>query len=391
MDNLFEREKKVFLPTYNRIPLDISYGEGVYLIDKKGDRYLDLFSGLAVNALGYAHPKIVKAVSEQIAKFAHLSNYFITDVQIEFAEKLLKASKMAGVFLANSGTEAIEGTIKLIRAKVGPDKTIFSMDNSFHGRTYGALSITNREKYRKGFEPLLPNTSYIEFNDLNDLISKVNENTGAIITEFIQGEGGINELSKEFIDELFRLKKKYNFIFVADAIQDGVGRSGKAFVHEFFGIMPDIIVTAKAIGGGLPLGAIITNEEMRNVISYGQHGTTFGGNPVSCAAGKVVLEEIFENGLLESLAELGIYFKEKLNELKNLFPDDIKEVRGRGFMIGVEMFYEANEIVKNIREKKVLVNCTNNTVVRILPPFISGKKEIDLFLSIFHDLMNKKK
>jgi predicted acetylornithine/succinylornithine family transaminase len=390
MENIFEKEKELFIPTYNRIPLEITHGKGVYLFDKNGNQYLDFFSGLAVNALGYAHPGIVKAVSEQIAKFAHLSNYYITDVQVEFAEKLLKYSGMNGVFLANSGTEAIEGVLKMIRLKVGPDKTIFSMDGSFHGRTYGALSLTAREKYKKGFEPMLPNTSYILFNDIKDLEAKINENTGAVIFEFIQGEGGINELSKEFVDTLFNLKKIYNFLIVEDAIQDGVGRSGKGFVHEYFDVKPDIITTAKAIGGGLPLGAILVNENMKNILTPGQHGTTFGGNPVSCAAGKVVLEEVFENGLLESVYELGNYFKINLNELKKKFPDDIREIRGKGFMLGVDMAYDCSDLVKKIREKKVLVNCTNNTVVRILPPLISTKKEIDLFLNVFEDTLSKK-
>lgn len=390
MENIFDKEKNYFIPTYNRIPLELTKGEGAYLYDKKGDKYLDFFSGLAVNALGYAHPKIVKAVSEQISQFAHLSNYFITDIQVEFAEKLLKCSKMSAVFLANSGTEAIEGTLKLIRLKVGPDKTILSMDNSFHGRTYGALSLTAREKYRKGFEPLLPNISCIEFNNVNDLKSKVDDNTGAVIVEFIQGEGGINELSKEFITELFNLRDKFSFLIVADAIQDGIGRSGKAFVHEYYNVVPDIIVAAKAIGGGLPLGAIMVNDSLKNVLSAGQHGTTFGGNPVSCAAGKVVLEEIFENGLLESVNTLGEYFKDKLLEIKTQFPDDIKEIRGQGFMLGIDMNYDANDLVKKIRDKKILVNCTNTTVVRLLPPLISTKENIDTFLNIFTEVLKNK-
>ncbi|MGE5438228.1 MAG: aspartate aminotransferase family protein, partial [Bacteroidota bacterium] len=342
MKTLLEKEKELFLPTYNRIPIEISRGEGVYLIDSKGERYLDFFSGLAVNALGYAHPKIVEAVCSQIGKFGHLSNNFITDVQVEFTEKLLKYSKMTRAFLANSGTEAIEGTIKLIRLKMGSDKKIFSLTNSFHGRTYGAMTLTAREKYQKGFEPLVPNVGHIEFNNVKDLEKKAGKDTAAIIFEFIQGEGGINEVSEEFIRKVVELRDKYGFIFVADAIQDGIGRSGKAFVHEYYGVEPDIIVTAKAIGGGLPLGAFLTTDRLKDVFTAGKHGTTFGGNPVSCAAGKVVLEEVFEHGLLEKVYENGNYFKAELNKLKEELPGDIKDVRGKGYMLGVELYYEAS-------------------------------------------------
>jgi len=380
MTSLFEKEKELFLPTYSRIPLEIERGEGVFLIDKKGDRYLDFFSGLAVNALGYAHPKIVKAVTEQIGKFAHLSNNYITDIQNEFTEKLLKYSKMDKAFLANSGTEAMEGTLKLIRLKKGPDKKIFSLTDSFHGRTYGALTLTGRDKYKKGFEPLLPNIDQIKFNDLTDLENKVDDNTAAVIFEFIQGEGGINEVCVAFINKIVELKKKHNFILVADAIQDGIGRTGKAFVHEYHNVRPDILVTAKAIGGGLPLGAFLTTNEFRDVFTVGKHGTTYGGNPVCCAGGKVVLEEIFEHGLLESVSTLGKYFFETLNELKEKYPAKIKEVRGRGFMIGVDLYYDGADTVKKLRQEKVLINCTNNTVLRILPPLISTKDNIDYFL-----------
>ncbi len=383
MESIFEKEKELFLPTYNRIPIEISHGKGVYLIDKTGKKYMDFFSGLAVNALGYAHPKIVKAVSEQISKYAHLSNNYITDIQVEFTEKLLKYSKMSKAFLTNSGTEAIEGTLKLIRLKVGPEKKIFSLTNSFHGRTYGAMTLTAREKYKKGFEPLLPNIFHINHNDIEDLQDKINEETGAVILEFIQGEGGINEASEGFLKKLIELKEKYGFILVADAIQDGIGRSGKAFVHEYFTIKPDIIVAAKAIGGGLPLGAFLTTDEFTDVFHVGQHGTTYGGNPVCCAAGKVVLEEVFENGLIEKVNELGAYFKNELMFLQKQFPDKIKEVRGRGFILGVELHTEGAIYVKQFRTAGILANCTNLKVIRILPPLISNKENIDFFLNTF--------
>ena len=388
--HLFEKEKQLFMPTYNRIPIEIDYGEGVHLFDKEGNRYLDFFSGLAVNALGYAHPKIVKAVTEQISKFGHLSNNYITEIQIEFAELLLKYSKMSKAFLTNSGTESIEGALKIIRKKCGPEKKIFSLTNSFHGRTYGAMTLTGREKYKKGFEPLLPNIFHIKFNDLNDLEQKIDSDAAAIFVEFIQGEGGINLVSDEFVSRLIELKKKYGFYIVADAIQCGIGRTGKPFSHNHFNIDPDIIVTAKAIGGGLPLGAFLTTKEFGNVLETGKHGTTFGGNPVSCAAGKVVLQEVFENGLMNTVAELGNYFLSQLIEIQNMFPKDIKEIRGKGFMIGIELFYDGSGIVNKMRERKVLINCTNQTVLRILPPLISTKSDIDFFLFTLHEILKSK-
>ncbi len=389
-NNIFEKDKSIFLSTYNRIPLDIAYGEEVHLFDKEGNRYLDFFSGLAVNALGYAHPKIVRAVTEQISKFAHLSNNYITDIQIEFAELLLKYSKMSRAFLTNSGTESIEGALKLIRKKAGPNKKIFALKDSFHGRTYGAMSLTGREKYRTGFEPLVPNIDHIKFNDITDLEDKIDSETAAIFLELIQGEGGIHLVSQDFITKINELKKKYSFIIVADEIQSGIGRTGKPFAYNHYDLKPDIVVTAKAIGGGLPLGAFLTTLELADVFETGKHGTTFGGNPVSCAAGKVVLEEVFELGLMNKVAELGNYFISQLLEIQKMFPKDIKEVRGKGFMLGVELNYECIDVVKEMRKKKVLINCTNKNVIRILPPLISTKSDIDFFLFNLHEILKSK-
>jgi acetylornithine/N-succinyldiaminopimelate aminotransferase len=378
--NIFNREKELFLPVYDRIPVEISHGEGVYLFDKDGSKYLDFFAGLAVNALGYAHPKIVNAVSDQISKFAHISNRFIADVQVELAELLLKYSGMSKVFFSNSGTEAVEAALKIIRQKEGPDKKIFSFTNSFHGRTYGAMSLTAKEKYRKGFEPLVQNIYRLNFNDIGDLEKNINESTAAVFLEFIQGEGGINVASAEFVSHLIKLKEKYKFSVVADEIQSGIGRTGKPFAFNHYNITPDIIVAAKAIGGGLPLGAVLTSPTFDNILESGMHGTTFGGNPVSCAAGSVVLHEVFENGLMQNAAALGDYFLENLKLLKNKLPGDIKEIRGNGLMIGIELFYAGQKIVQKMLEKKILINCTNTNVLRILPPLIITKKEIDYFL-----------
>lgn len=386
---ILEKEKDFFIQTYKRIPIDIAFGEGVHLISKNGTRYLDFFCGIGVNSLGHANEKIISAVQDQVEKFSHLSNYFVTDIQIEFAERLLKYSNMSKLFLTNSGTETVEAAIKAIRKKKGSDGIIFSMTNSFHGRTYGSLSLTDQAKYKKDFVPLLPNVQSIKFNDVEELKKKINKNTAGVFLEFIQGEGGINIVSQEFVSALLELHNKYKFILVADCIQTGLGRTGKTFAFNHFDAVSDIVLVAKSVGGGLPLGAMLVSEEFKDVFTYGEHGTTFGGNPLSCAAGKVVLEEVFENGLLQSVEKLGKYFLSELNNLASLFPSIIKEVRAKGFMIGVEMFTGCSKIVEELMERKVLANCTNKTVLRILPPMITTKTDIDFFLYNFHEVLKK--
>ena len=389
IQNIFNKEKKIFLNTYKRIPIEIAYGEGVHLIDKNGKRYLDFFAGLAVNSLGYANPKIIGAITEQIQKFAHLSNYFISDVQVEFGELLLRYSGMNKLFLTNSGTEAIETAMKIIRKVKGSEKIIYSLSNGFHGRTYGALSITQRQSYRKNFEHFLPNISQIFFNDVDDLRKKIDKNTAAVFIEFLQGEGGIHFISKEFADTLSELRTKHNFIVVSDSNQCGIGRTGKPFSHNYLDFHPDIITVAKSIGGGLPLGAVLVNEGLQNCFEPGNHGTTFGGNPVSCAAGKVVLQEVFQNGLMENARSLGQYLANELQELKNLFPLAIKEIRGKGLMIGVELFENGQKFVSKLLEKNILINCTNTNVLRLLTPLIISKSDADFFFYNFHESLKE--
>lgn len=387
MKNFLDREKEFFLQTYKRIPLDIDYGEGVYLISRDGTRYLDFFSGLGVNALGHAHPDIVAAVRKQVERFAHVSNYFITDVQFEFTEMLLENSQMSKAFLTNSGTEAVEAAIKAVRKIRESEGYIVSLSNSFHGRTSGALSLTARKNYKNGFAPLLPNIQTIEFNDVDDLQVKLNSSTAAVFIEFIQGEGGINLISKKFAELLNELCKKYSITMIADCIQSGIGRTGKPYAYNYFNAQPDIVLVAKSIGGGLPLGAMLTKGEYEEVFSYGQHGSTFGGNPVSCAAGKVVLEQVFNNGVMDSVAKLGNYLMTELNGMAKLFPSKINEVRGLGFMIGIEMADTCSGLVEKLFEKRVIANCTNRNVLRILPPLIATKSDIDFFLSNFHAVL----
>ncbi len=378
--NILEREAKVFFHTYKRIPLEIDRGEGVYLYSTSGRRYLDLFGGLAVNALGYNHPRVVEAIGQQIRRYIHLSNYYVQDPQIELAERLVKASGYSKVFLGNSGTEVIEGALKIAR-KWGKDKkksTVVSFTNAFHGRTMGALSSMDREKYREGFEPFLPGFVCIPFNDVEILRRTVNKETLAVMLEFIQGEGGINVATAEFIAELERLKHQYDFLIIADEIQAGLGRTGKFFAFEHYSASgPDIVTAAKPLGGGLPLGAILGSERVADVLQYGVHGTTFGGNPVACSAGIVVLEELVDKGLMQHVVEVGEYAFTQLRQLRQEFPQLIADVRGKGLMIGVELTREGDSIVEKMRDEGVLINCTNQTVLRFLPPLIITKTEID--------------
>jgi acetylornithine/N-succinyldiaminopimelate aminotransferase len=378
-ESVFEKESKYFFHTFHRLPLEVDRGEGVYLYTKDGKRYLDFFGGLAVNALGYNHPRITSAIEKQIHRYIHLSNYYVQDTTVELAERIISTSGYKRVFFSNSGTEAVEGAIKIARKwGKGLEKTrLLNLTNSFHGRTMGALSLTERPAYRDGYDPFLPNTDSIEFNNVKDLQAKVNGQTLGIVLEFIQGEGGINVVSKEFVRELKTLQEKHGFLVIADEIQAGVGRTGKFFGFNHYDISPDIVVIAKAIGGGLPLGVILGNEKVAEVLTYGTHGTTFGGNPVACAAGCAVMEEIINNGLMKQAGVIGGYLKSKAIELQKQFPAMIKEVRGEGCMLGIDMTQGGQPIVIELMNRGILINCTNTTVLRLLPPYIITQEHCD--------------
>lgn len=386
--NAIEKESKLFFHTYKRLPLEVDRGEGCYLFTKDGRKYLDMFSGLAVNALGYAHPAIIKAVDEQVRKFTHLSNFFIQEPQLQLAERLLSLSGFDKIFFSNSGTEAIEGSIKLVRkwGKKNGKKNIYGMSNGFSGRTMGALSLMDKEKYRDGYEPFLPNFGTIDFNNVQDLNSQVNEHTAAIFLEFIQGEGGIVGATPEFVESLKLLREKYGFLIVADEIQSGVGRTGKLFGFQHFGIVPDIITVAKPIGGGLPVGAIIGSQKVADVWTYGVHGTTFGGNPVSCAAGIATIDIVMNDSFLKNINETSEYFRTNINILKSKYTI-IKEIRIYGYMIGIDLTTDSAIIVDQMLNKGVLVNSTANTVIRILPPLIAGKYEFDVLMTTLEEVL----
>ena len=388
-DNILKKEEELLLQTYKRIPIEISHGEGVYLFATDSKKYLDFFSGLAVNALGYGNKKVIQAIEEQIRKYIHLSNYYVNIPQLELAERLIKLTGLAKVFFANSGTEAVEASLKLIRKHFGPDKKIITFSNAFHGRTYGSLSLSGKEKYKKYFSPLLSNIVQLEFNNVEKLEDSIDENTAAVYLEFVEGEGGIQVASNKFVDKLNELRNKFSFALVADEVQSGIGRTGKPFAYNHYEIEPDLVIVAKAIGGGLPLGALITNKKYENVFQSGDHGSTFGGNPVACAAGLVVLNEVFENGHMNNVARLGEYFKSELNLIHRNHTDKIADIRGLGFMLGVELFKPCERLVKAFRDRGILVNCTNDNVLRILPPLISTKEDISIFIKVFNEILSE--
>ncbi len=376
--DVFERENAYFFHTYKRLPLEIDRGEGVYLYDRAGKRYLDMFGGLAVNALGYAHSGVIEAIHRQSALYTHLSNYFLQKPQLELAELLIKTSGFEKIFFTNSGTESIEGAMKIAR-KWGDKRQktdIVAFSNSFHGRTFGALSIMDRPIYRDGYGPFLPNCCVGRFNDAENLERGLSRKTAAVVLEFIQGEGGIRPVSAEFVGELKRLKDRLGFLLIADEIQSGIGRTGKFFGYQHFDINPDIVVIAKPIGGGLPLGAILGGRAVADILEPGVHGTTFGGNPVACAAGTVVMKEI-TGGLMKNAETMGVLLQSRLREFQKKFPGLVKEVRGFGLMQGMELNREGDTLVSAIRDRGVLVNCTNQTVLRLLPPLIVTKEHID--------------
>jgi predicted acetylornithine/succinylornithine family transaminase len=389
--NIQERESKYFFHTYKRLPLEIERGEGVYLISKDGRRYVDMFGGLAVNSLGYNHPGIIDAVENQIRKYIHLSNYYYQEPQVDLAELLIKNTGFKKVFFSNSGTEAVEGAIKIAR-KWGEQKkktNIISFSNAFHGRTLGSLSLMDRPRYRDGFEPLLKHFTVVEYNNTPELAKCVDKTTLAVVIEFIQGEGGIIQASPEFVQGLAELREKYEFLLIADEIQTGLGRTGRLFSFEYYNIKPDIVVIAKPLGGGLPLGAILGDEKVADVLEPGMHGSTFGGNPVACAAGIVFIKEITEMGLTKNAAKFGEKFKNEFVKLNKEFPTVIKEVRGQGLMLGVELFQNGESIVTAMRDKGILINCTNQNVLRFLPPLIITEEHINMAISALRGVLEK--
>jgi acetylornithine aminotransferase len=388
-ETMLEKEQQLFFRTYKRLPLEIERGEGCYLFAKDGARFLDFFGGIAVNALGHNHPRLCRAIEDQIHKYIHVSNYFVQEPQVKLAEKVLSASGFKRIFFTNSGTEATEGAIKLARKwGVGAGKSqLFGLSNAFHGRTMGALSLMDKKKYREGYEPFIDNVGHLKFNDVAELRKNVNEKTLGVFVEFVQGEGGIFVVSQEYAAELKFLRQKFGFLIIGDEIQSGIGRTGKLFGFSHAGVTPDIVILAKPIGGGLPLGAILGNDRVAETFTYGVHGTTFGGNPVACAAGIVVLDEVLDRGLMKHAGEIGVYLLSRIAQIQRDFPTIIKEVRGFGCMIGVELSMDGQPIVDEMQKRHILVNCTNVNVLRLVPPLIVTQEQCDVFIDTLRSVL----
>jgi predicted acetylornithine/succinylornithine family transaminase len=386
---LMEREHAVVFQTYRRIPVAIDRAEGVRIYDLDGKTYLDMLGGIAVNALGHSHPKIIAAVEQQLRKYMHVSNVFYQEPQVALAEQLVKASGYPRVFFTNSGAESTDGALKLAR-RYGSARgryDVIGFTGGFHGRTYGALSLMDKPLYKDGMGRFLPNTLVLPFNDVDALESRVDENTCAVMIEFLQGEGGIQSATQEFVDALFALKETYGFLIIADEVQSGIGRTGDFFSFEAYGVRPDIVTVAKAMGGGLPLGAILATEEAAALLDKGMHGTTYGGNPVACVAGSVVVDEVC-GGLMDHVQNIGVYLYEQLQVLMTEFPEQIREIRGRGCMQGVVLNTDAAPYVQDLLRNGVIANATAGNVIRLVPPFVIANDDVDELLRALRTVMS---
>jgi acetylornithine/N-succinyldiaminopimelate aminotransferase len=388
-------EAKHLMNTYKRPEVLFTHGRGARLYDSDGKEYLDFLGGIAVNALGYSHPRLVQVIRREAGRAIHLSNLFHNPFQGPLAKKLAQWSGLDRVFFTNSGTEAVDGALKLARAysngkasgkSVNPKTRILATVNSFHGRTFGALSITYPEKYRAPFEPLVPGIDFVKFNDVADLESKFDSSVCAFIVETIQGEGGVYPVSAEFWNRARALANQHDAAFIADEIQCGMGRTGRHFAYEKFDSRPDIVTLAKPLAGGLPLGAFIANEKLASAFVPGLHGTTFGGGPLVCAAALEFMNVVESEKLLTNIRERSAEIRKGLEALAAKF-DFIKEVRGEGLILGIDLAIEGGPLVSDALASGLLINCTHEHVLRLLPPFIIRKRDVNEFLHKFEKVL----
>jgi acetylornithine/N-succinyldiaminopimelate aminotransferase len=388
LEQVSKAEAALLLPTYDRYPVLFTHGSGVYLFDDRGKKYLDFLSGIGVNALGHGHPAVRKALSAQAARVMHISNLFYHEYQAELARRLTQISGLDRAFFCNSGAEAWEGALKLARAyakanahKKKPAWRFLAMEQSFHGRTFGALSTTETKKYRAPFEPLVPGVRFVKFNDVTDLKRKFDASVCAIGLEALQGEGGIHPLSSDFLQTARALTKKTGALLLCDEIQSGLGRTGKYFAFQHHAIKPDVVTVAKPLASGLPLGAILTTEEVSKAFHPGMHGTTFGGGPLACAVAIAVLDTIEREGLLEHINKVGEVFKQRLIAL-GAKHECVKDVRGAGLMLGIELDSAelAKAVLKQLLADGVIINRTHDTVLRFLPPYIITEQHVDVLI-----------
>jgi predicted acetylornithine/succinylornithine family transaminase len=391
-DAIAQLEKEFLIPTYDRLPILAVRGEGCYLYDDRGREYIDFLGGLAVNDLGYAHPEILAVLRDESETLLHVSNLLYHPYQAPLAKKLTSLAGLDQAFFANSGTEAIEGALKLVRAYARRHQEpllrdeILAIENSFHGRTFGALSVTWPEKYRKPFEPLVPGFRFVRLNDAGHLRERFTSRVAALVLEVIQGEGGVVELSEEFLKTAEELCQTHHALLICDEIQCGLGRTGRFFAFTKFGLDPDIVVVAKPLAAGLPLAAILAREEVAQAFSPGMHGTTFGGGPLQCRLALKVLEILERPGFLEHVREVGTYFRAQLEELRNEFAV-IQEVRGDGLMLAAELLVPGKGVVRQALDAGAILNCTQERVLRFLPPLIIERRHVDEFIKVLRPIL----
>ena len=381
---LIKIEDDYFINTFTRQPIVLDHGEGVKVTDIDGNEYIDMFAGLAVNALGHNHPKLVKAIQDQAEKLIHISSIYYNEPALIYAKRLVDLTSFDRIFYANSGAEANEGAIKLAVKYTGKSEVISTVD-SFHGRTIMTLAATGHEEYHEPFKQVMPKGFInVPYNDIEAIKEAITENTAAVIVEPIQGEGGVNVPDIDYLKQVEELCHENNIVFIVDEVQTGFGRCGTLFAHELFGVKPDIMTMAKGIGGGVPMGGILATEKVAGAFVPGDHGTTFGGGPLVCAAANAVLDAFEEENILDNVNEVGEYF---IEQLKALDKDIIADVRGKGLMVGLELTKPGAEYVDKLREAGFLINCTADKVLRFVPPLIITKEEIDEFVKALDEIL----
>ena len=382
---IIEETEKYYLPVFGRYQMVMELGQGCRVWDNEGNEYVDAFAGIAVNSLGYNHPVLVKAISEQAAKLMHCSNLYYTEIQAKALRVVAEATGMDRIFFANCGAEGNEGAMKLAR-KYGVSKAptkykIISADESFHGRTFDTLAATGHDYYHVGYGPLSPGHVLVPYGDIEALEAQMDDDVCAVLLEPIQGEGGVHVPSDEYLQQVRALCDKHDALLIFDEVQTGVARTGKWFAYMHSGVKPDILTFAKGIGGGFPVAGFAVPERLAHVFKPGDHGGTFGGNPLACAAVYATLTTIKSEGLVDKVAEKGEYFKNELRKLQEKYPDKLTDVRGCGLMLGMEVAGEGKPIVESCLANNVIVNCTAGNVIRIVPPLIISREEIDIVVA----------
>lgn len=382
---IIEETEKYYLPVFGRYPMVMELGQGCRVWDNEGNEYVDAFAGIAVNSLGYNHPVLVKAISEQASKLMHCSNLYYTEIQAKALRMVAEATGMDRIFFANCGAEGNEGAMKLAR-KYGVSKAptkykIISADESFHGRTFDTLAATGHDYYHVGYGPLSPGHVLVPYGDIKALEAQMDDDVCAVLLEPIQGEGGVHVPPAEYLQQVRALCDKHDALLIFDEVQTGVARTGKWFAYMHSGVKPDVLTFAKGIGGGFPVAGFAVPERLTHVFKPGDHGGTFGGNPLACAAVYATLTTIKSEGLVDKVAEKGEYFKNELRKLQEKYPDKVTDVRGCGLMLGMEVAGEGKPIVESCLANNVIVNCTAGNVIRIVPPLIISKEEIDIVVA----------